>query len=240
VRFKVDENLPVEVAEILRTAGHDAATVNDEAVGGASDPDLASLVRRESRALITLDTGFADIRSYPPKEYKGLVVLRLARRTRTTFSRPATASSSGWRQRNSWASSGSLRRVGSESGWESRRVTRLRAGARPQRGADPRGDCSLPRFVPGHPATPLHIDALSLGRASAGGSRREFCAASTGVAVAGLLAGRGASASASPLGLPIGSQAWPHRVALKRPPRCVEAARGPRHSRRAGPGPRSG
>jgi predicted nuclease of predicted toxin-antitoxin system len=79
VRFKVDENLPVEVAEILRTAGHDAATVNDQAVGGASDPDLASLVRRESRALITLDAGFADIRSYPPKEYKGLVVLRLAR-----------------------------------------------------------------------------------------------------------------------------------------------------------------
>ncbi len=46
-------------------------------------------------------------------------------------------------------------------------------------------------------------------------SRREFFAASTGVAVAGLLAGRGASVSASPLGLPIGSQTWPHRAALK-------------------------
>jgi sugar phosphate isomerase/epimerase len=46
-------------------------------------------------------------------------------------------------------------------------------------------------------------------------SRREFLAASTGVAVAGLMAGRGASVSASPLGLPIGSQTWPHRAALK-------------------------
>jgi predicted nuclease of predicted toxin-antitoxin system len=79
VRFKVDENLPVEVAELLRGAGHDAATVADQGVGGALDPDLAALVRGEGRALLTLDRGFADIRSYPPKEYQGLVVLRLAR-----------------------------------------------------------------------------------------------------------------------------------------------------------------
>jgi sugar phosphate isomerase/epimerase len=46
-------------------------------------------------------------------------------------------------------------------------------------------------------------------------SRREFFAASTGVAVAGLLADRVPSLDASPLGLPIGSQTWPHRAALK-------------------------
>jgi Domain of unknown function (DUF5615) len=79
VRFKVDENLPIEVVEILRTGGHDAATVNDEALSGASDADLAVLLKRESRALISLDLGFADIRSYPPEEYQGLVVLRLPR-----------------------------------------------------------------------------------------------------------------------------------------------------------------
>ena len=79
MRFKVDENLPIEVAEILRSAGHDADTVNDEAAGGALDPDIAALVRREARALMTLDLGFADIRSYPPQQYQGLVVLRLAR-----------------------------------------------------------------------------------------------------------------------------------------------------------------
>jgi sugar phosphate isomerase/epimerase len=46
-------------------------------------------------------------------------------------------------------------------------------------------------------------------------SRREFLAASTGIAVGGLLAGRAPSLGASPLGLPIGSQTWPHRAALK-------------------------
>ena len=30
MRFKVDENLPVEVAEMLRQAGHDAATVLEQ------------------------------------------------------------------------------------------------------------------------------------------------------------------------------------------------------------------
>jgi predicted nuclease of predicted toxin-antitoxin system len=79
VRFKVDENLPVEVADLLRDAGHDADTVSDEGLCGAADPDLGTLVRREGRALITLDVGFADIRSYPPKDYEGLVVLRLGR-----------------------------------------------------------------------------------------------------------------------------------------------------------------
>jgi predicted nuclease of predicted toxin-antitoxin system len=79
VRFKVDENPPIEVAQILEAAGHDAATVNDEGLSGVPDPDLAALLKREGRALVTLDLGFADIRSYPPEEYQGLVVLRLAR-----------------------------------------------------------------------------------------------------------------------------------------------------------------
>ena len=69
MRFKIDKNLPIEVAEILRAAGHDAATVNDEALGGALDPDRAAVLKRDSRALVTLDLGFADIRSYPPGEY---------------------------------------------------------------------------------------------------------------------------------------------------------------------------
>ena len=77
MRFKVDENLPTEVAALLQVAGHDAVTVNDQAVGGARDPDIAALVQQEGRALITLDRGFADIRAYPPQQYPGLVVLRL-------------------------------------------------------------------------------------------------------------------------------------------------------------------
>lgn len=76
MRFKIDENLPVEFAEQLRSVGHEAETVADEHAGGAADPDLAALCTRERRSLITLDRGFADIRAYPPGEYQGIVVLR--------------------------------------------------------------------------------------------------------------------------------------------------------------------
>ena len=90
MRFKVDENLPVDVAALLRAAGHDAETVADEKLGGASDPDLASICRREQRALVTLDRGFADIRTYPPVEYPGLIVLRPDQQDKETVIRLAT------------------------------------------------------------------------------------------------------------------------------------------------------
>lgn len=75
--FKIDENLPVELAQLLRGAGYDAMTIVEQRLGGALDTDVASVCQRENRALITLDVDFADIRAYPPGSYPGLVVLRL-------------------------------------------------------------------------------------------------------------------------------------------------------------------
>jgi predicted nuclease of predicted toxin-antitoxin system len=77
MNFKIDENLPVEVAEMLRQAGYEAATVYDQNLVGEIDRTLAQVCQSEQRALITLDTDFADIRTYPPAQYAGLVVLRL-------------------------------------------------------------------------------------------------------------------------------------------------------------------
>jgi len=74
MRFKVDENLPIEVAEALRQAGHDAATVLEQRYGGSADERLAALCQRENRALLTLDMDFADIRSSPPSEFPGLIL----------------------------------------------------------------------------------------------------------------------------------------------------------------------
>ena len=42
MQFKVDENLPAEIASLLRQAGHGAATVVEEQLTGSKDPDLAS------------------------------------------------------------------------------------------------------------------------------------------------------------------------------------------------------
>jgi predicted nuclease of predicted toxin-antitoxin system len=76
VKFKTDENLPVEVASLLRESGHDALTVIDQQMAGHPDGDLAAVCRAEQRALVTLDLDFADSRAYPPDQYCGLIVLR--------------------------------------------------------------------------------------------------------------------------------------------------------------------
>nr|WP_199789416.1 DUF5615 family PIN-like protein [Sorangium cellulosum] len=77
--MKVDENLPEEVAELLRQAGHDASTVLEQGLGGRADPDIARVCATEGRALLTLDVDFANVRRYSPSDYQGLIVMRLAR-----------------------------------------------------------------------------------------------------------------------------------------------------------------
>lgn len=78
-KFKVDENLPTEAAELLTGAGHDAVTVGDQRMVGQPDTNVATACQREGRAVVTLDLDFADIRAYPPADYAGIIVLRLAR-----------------------------------------------------------------------------------------------------------------------------------------------------------------
>ncbi|MBL8291485.1 MAG: DUF5615 family PIN-like protein [Bryobacterales bacterium] len=77
MRFKTDENLPVEAAAVFRDAGYDAETVWDEELAGKDDAAIASKVRTEQRILVTADLDFANIRAYPPEDHPGLIVLRL-------------------------------------------------------------------------------------------------------------------------------------------------------------------
>lgn len=77
MKFKIDENLPVEIAEILRIAGHDAMTVFEERLVGEPDLQIIAVCLDEKRVLITVDMDFSDIRAYPPETNTGLIVLRL-------------------------------------------------------------------------------------------------------------------------------------------------------------------
>ena len=76
MKFKVDQNLPVECAALLREAGFQADTADGEGLSGADDSAISERARGDALALVTLDLGFSDIRSYPPQEYSGIVVLR--------------------------------------------------------------------------------------------------------------------------------------------------------------------
>ena len=76
MNFKIDENLPTEIAGLLTKAGHPSSTVLDQGFGGSVDPKVMTVCIREDRALVTLDLDFSDIRTYPPQNLPGIVVLR--------------------------------------------------------------------------------------------------------------------------------------------------------------------
>ena len=70
------------MASLFRAAGHDAATVLDQELGGCPDRDLTATRVREGRALVSFDMDFSDIRAYPPGDYGGLIVFRLKNQAR--------------------------------------------------------------------------------------------------------------------------------------------------------------
>jgi predicted nuclease of predicted toxin-antitoxin system len=84
VKFKIDESLPAEAAQILRDSGFVADTVADEDLSGSDDEVVATRSRSEDRVLVTLDLDFANIRAYPPGEHSGIIVLRVKRQDKAT------------------------------------------------------------------------------------------------------------------------------------------------------------
>lgn len=82
MKFKLDQNLPIEAASLLAEAGCDATTVYQQQFAGAPDSQIVVVCQEESRALITADLDLSDIRQYPPEQSPGLIVLRLKEQTR--------------------------------------------------------------------------------------------------------------------------------------------------------------
>ncbi len=76
MRFKIDENLPAEIGAEIRALGHEADTVTEEGLSGAPDSAILAHVAQESRVLLTMDKGIADVRIYRPQDYPGIVLLR--------------------------------------------------------------------------------------------------------------------------------------------------------------------
>ncbi|MDP2208179.1 MAG: DUF5615 family PIN-like protein [Bacteroidota bacterium] len=70
VIFKLDENLPVELADLLKSENWEACTVYEEHLSGKPDSTIADICKKEKKVLVSLDLDFSDIRTYPPKEYR--------------------------------------------------------------------------------------------------------------------------------------------------------------------------
>ena len=78
MKFKLDENLSPSLAALFATAGHEAHSVVQQSLGGQPDARVIAVCQRERRALVTHDLDFSNILTYPPEQYSGIVVFRLA------------------------------------------------------------------------------------------------------------------------------------------------------------------
>jgi predicted nuclease of predicted toxin-antitoxin system len=77
LNIKLDENFGRRGAELLRSHGHDVATVFDQRLQGATDASLAIVCRSEQRCLVTLDRDFSNPLTFNPETFSGIAVLRL-------------------------------------------------------------------------------------------------------------------------------------------------------------------
>lgn len=77
MKFKLDENMPGALVQLLIEARHDVATAHEEGLGGSDNPPLLAAATAEGRVLLTFDQDFADVRRYPPASHAGIVVFRL-------------------------------------------------------------------------------------------------------------------------------------------------------------------
>ena len=77
--FLIDADMPRSMAEVIKRHAHQALDVRDIGPSLALDVEIAAYARAEQLCIVTGDFGFADIRTYPPGEYAGIVVLSLPR-----------------------------------------------------------------------------------------------------------------------------------------------------------------
>ena len=73
MRLLIDENIRRDVREFITGAGHDIMIVPS----ALEDEKIALLAKETQRTILTHDLHFADILTYPPAEYPGIIRIRI-------------------------------------------------------------------------------------------------------------------------------------------------------------------
>lgn len=77
MKIKLDENMPLSLADVLSGLGHDVHTTQVEGLTGRDDNAIWQAAQSEDRFLITQDLDFSDLRKFVPGKHAGILVLRL-------------------------------------------------------------------------------------------------------------------------------------------------------------------
>ncbi len=72
-----DECVYKVTVALLRSWGHDVLTAQEVGLAGKPDEEILAYATVHERVLITIDMDFSNIRHYPPKSHKGIIVVKI-------------------------------------------------------------------------------------------------------------------------------------------------------------------
>lgn len=91
MKIKLDENLPANLVDMLRSLGHDTDTAPSEGLAGKDDDAVWDAAQATGRFLITQDLDFSDVRRFAPGTHHGLLLIRLNNPGRIALTRRVEA-----------------------------------------------------------------------------------------------------------------------------------------------------
>ena len=77
LRFFTDHCVPNSVIQILRDAGHEVHILREHIPRNSDDPVVIAKAQELNAILVSLNGDFADIVTYPPADYKGIIALQI-------------------------------------------------------------------------------------------------------------------------------------------------------------------
>lgn len=77
LRFFADQCVPSSIIRALREEGHQILRLKDSIAVDSPDPVVLAKAQELDAILLSLNGDFADIVSYPPADYKGIVALQV-------------------------------------------------------------------------------------------------------------------------------------------------------------------
>jgi predicted nuclease of predicted toxin-antitoxin system len=72
---------------LLHSWGHDVLTAQEVGLAGKPDEEILAYAIMHERVLITIDLDFSNIRHYPPKSHKGIIVAKIRPRNASAVHR---------------------------------------------------------------------------------------------------------------------------------------------------------
>ena len=77
LRFFADHCISNYLVDALRGAGHDVLRLRDHIPTDSPDPVVIATAQELDCVLVSLNGDFADILTYPPGDYKGIIGLQM-------------------------------------------------------------------------------------------------------------------------------------------------------------------